>query len=75
MQSTYTTYDTAKADLLAEGFTRYIEPIQGQERFSKPSKVDDFHGGYARECIAQIMHHMVDPRWGDPRNYFTIRFL
>ena len=75
MQSSHKTYEAAKAALLGEGFTRYIEPVQGAERFSKPSKVDDALGGYARDCIAYIKHHWVSPQWGDNQNYFTINFL
>jgi hypothetical protein len=75
MKSSHLTYDAAKSALLNEGFTRYIEPVQGAERFSKPSKVDDALGGYARECIAYIKHHWVAPQWGDNQNYFTINFL
>ncbi len=75
MKSTHQTYDAAKAALLSEGFTRYIEPIQGAERFSKDSKVDDALGGYPRTCIAYIKHHWVAPQWGDNQNYFTINFL
>jgi hypothetical protein len=75
MKSTHPTYDVAKSTLLGEGFTRYIEPIQGAERFSKPSKVDDALGGYPRTCIAYIQHHWVAPQWGDNKNYFTINFL
>lgn len=72
---TYLTYDAAKADLLSQGFTRYISPVDGAERFSKAEKVDDAMGGYPRECIASIEHHWVAPKWGDHSNYFTIRFL
>jgi hypothetical protein len=75
MNSSYKTYDAAKADLIDQGFIRYLSPINGAERFSKPSKVDDALGGYARECIAHIKHHWVAPQWGDNKNYFTINFL
>lgn len=74
MQSSYKTYDAAKADLLEHGFTRYIHCINGAEEFSKPSKVDDALGGYACECRVQIKHHWVSPQWGDDQNYFTINF-
>lgn len=74
MQSSYKTYDTAKADLIEQGFSRYIDCVNGAERFSKASKVDDALGGYARECIAYIKHHWVAPQWGDDQNYFTINF-
>jgi hypothetical protein len=73
MQSSYKTYDAAKNDLLVQGFVRYLSPINGAERFSKASKVDDALGGYARDCIAHIKHHWVAPQWGDDLNYFTIQ--
>jgi hypothetical protein len=75
MQSTYKTYDDAKAALLSEGFTRYIEPVMGAERFSKPGHVDPAMGGYARLEIVMIQHHWVSPKWGDEGNYFSLRFL
>jgi hypothetical protein len=75
MQSAYKTYDAAKADLIEQGFVRYLSPINGAERFSKPSKVDDALGGYSRDCITYIKHHWVAPQWGDNQNYFTINFL
>ena len=75
MQSTYKTYDEAKVDLIDQGFVRYLSPINGAERFSKPSKVDDALGGYERDCIVHIQHHWVAPQWGDDQNYFTINFL
>ena len=75
MQSTHATYEAAKAELLGEGFTRYIEPVQGAERFSKPGTVDPIMGGYSRLCIAYIQHHWVSPKWGDEGNYFSINFL
>ena len=71
---TYRTYDAAKADLLSQGFTRYLSPINGAERFSKPSKVDAACGGYARTCLALIRHNYVAPQWGDNLNYFTIEY-
>jgi hypothetical protein len=73
--TSYPTSEAAKAALLDQGFTRYIEPIQGVERFSKPGTVDPALGAYPRLEIARIRHHWVDPRWGDPGNYFTIEFL
>ena len=73
--TTYATHEDAKAALIDDGFKRYISPIDGAERFSKPGKVDDALGGYAREEIACIKHHWVAPQWGDSRNYFTISFL
>jgi hypothetical protein len=75
MQSSYTTYEAAKADLLDQGFVRYISCVDGAERFSKAGKVDDAIGGYARDCLAHIKHHWVSPKWGDEGNYFTINFL
>ena len=75
MQSSYTTYDAAKTDLIEQGFVRYLSPINGAERFSKASKVDDALGGYARECLVRIKHHWVAPQWGDSLNYFTVDFL
>lgn len=74
MQSSYRTYEEAKSDLLAEGFTRYIDPIMGAERFGKPEAVDPMAGGFAKLCIATIQHHWVSPKWGDEGNYFTLRF-
>ena len=71
----YATYEAAKSALLSDGFIRYLSPVNGAERFSKPSKVDDAMGGYARDCIAFIKHHWVAPQWGDPANYFTIEFM
>ena len=75
MQTSYKTHEAAQADLIADGFTRFLSCINGAERFSKPSKVDDMMGGYARTCIASIQHHGVAPQWGDDRNYFTIKFI
>lgn len=75
MQRSYKTHEAAKADLLDHGFVRYISCVNGAERFSKPGKVDDAMGGYAREEIAQINHHWVAPQWGDDLNYFTVSFL
>lgn len=72
---TYTSYDDAKSDLLAQGFARYLSPIDGAERFSKPSKVDAFYGAYARDCVAFIQRHWVAPQWGDERNFYTVEFI
>ena len=74
MKSSYKKYEEAKADLIEQGFIRYIHCVNGAEEFSKASKVDDALGGYARECIAYIEHHWVAPQWGDDQNYFTIEF-
>lgn len=50
--------------LIADGFT------QREDRFTKPSKVDDAAGGYAVIAIARVVERVVD---GGP-NYFDIRF-
>ena len=70
MQSSYKTHEAAQADLIADGFTRYISCVDGAERFSK--RDGDV---YPNCCIARIRFNWVAPQWGDDLNYYTIEFL
>lgn len=70
MQSTYKTYDAAKADLLGEGFIRTISCVNGAELFIKEDG-----DVYPNRAIVRIQQHWVDPQWGGDRNYFSINFL
>ena len=70
MQSSYTTYEAAKADLLGEGFIRTISCVDGAELFVKEDG-----DVYPNRAIVRIQQHWVAPQWGDSRNYFTVNFI
>jgi hypothetical protein len=70
MKSSYKTSEEAQADLIANGFTRYISCIDGSELFSKENG-----SAYPSRCIARIQHNWVAPQWGDNLNYFNISFI
>lgn len=68
--TTYKTAEAAAADLLAQGFIRYISCVNGAELFSKK---DGDH--WPNRALCRIKHNWVAPQWGDDLNYFTIEFF
>ena len=70
MQSSYKSHEAAQADLIADGFTRYISCVNGEELFSKEDG-----DVYPNRCIVRIRFNWVAPQWGDNLNYYTIDFL
>ncbi len=67
LSGTYPSQDAAESALIANGFAKR------DGYFAKPSKVDDWYGGYAVTAIVHIEHRHVDPQYGAP-DYYELRF-
>ena len=58
--------------LKAEGFKRVVDELG--PRWVKPSKVDDFYGGYSSPAIVHIKRNRVAPEYGKP-DFFSLEFI
>lgn len=72
MRYTFASDAEAASDLEANGWTH--KPTEFGDRWTKPSKVDDWYGGYACTAIVAVERRHVAPEYGQP-DYFELRFI
>lgn len=72
MEYVFATHEAAQAELTANGWTPR-DNVDGVY-WVKPSKVDDWYGGYPVTAIVHIERRVVAPEYGG-RDYFELRFV